>query len=331
MVFLIVILISFIPIAVWWYFFQVFWWNDIHRKDFFLWIFSWMLAVVPLLVFQFSFFESFSFFNIFSQLSPFIRSTQDHILWFPMIRIFLAFFFTVFLLSGFSFLVFFYQGDKISKSVMFLKNTIFLFFFSFIFLVFLFFLREIIILLFWEMYIPQLLENAFFSTFTGMVMYYMISSFLEEHSKFFCFVYSHHGMIYSFRQGIIGAIFVALGFSFFENILYVYNIYETYWLSWKVVGVYFIRNIFSIILHLLCGSIIAFFFLQMYVNNYVFSRKNIYSLWGAFFSAIILHGLFNILLTLNIMVVFLVYSFLAYVILSYFFQFSYDERKEYLF
>jgi len=67
--------------------------------------------------------------------------------------------------------------------------------------------------------------DVIFNSFKLIVFYYLLVAFIEEASKHFNFLQSSVLQIKSIKDGVLYAIFVALGFSLIENMLYLYNFY----------------------------------------------------------------------------------------------------------
>jgi len=148
-----------------------------------------------------------------------------------------------------------------------------------------------------------------FDTFRLIIFYYLIVSFIEEASKHFNFLQSSIFSLENVKSWVENAIFVALWFSFVENILYLYNFYEKFWLNFWLVKIYFFRSIFSVIVHVLCSSIVAFYFSKAYISYkekwLIFPYFKIF--FFGFFFAVLLHLIFDISIVFGINIVLFLY------------------------
>jgi RsiW-degrading membrane proteinase PrsW (M82 family) len=309
--------ITLIPILFWGYLFSHFDNEPLNRKRFAVWILAWGISVVPVLYLE-DFINSTNLFyiNIFSLVSQ-INS------FFDLFKIFLSFFSILFFISFIPFFIFSSISNINDKIKNFLKNylvfmlylTVFWLIFYFLDLIFdkfdIFQKSYDFWLSFW---------NVLFNSFKLVVFYYLIIAILEELSKFFCFNYSKLFSIIDVKKSVLYAIFVALGFAFFENMLYFKKLYELYWIWKDLVVVYFSRNIFSIVLHVLCSSVLAYYFSLVYLK---FKEKlnlefiKILFIWFLF--AVILHSLFDIFLTFNLTFFIFIYLIWSYFYLTYIF------------
>lgn len=312
---IVLVFISFIPIVIWWYLFSYLDDSTLNKKRFFIWILAWIISVFPVLYLDEIISKTnlvfLNLFNYVSNLSSFIDLIFLNLWFFSIILIF-------------SLIPFFVLSLNISKEkiIIFFKNILF---FS-IFWVFLWILIYILNLIFsWIDFFE--LKNDFwlsfwevlFNSIKLVIFYYIIIAFLEELSKFFCFNYSSL-KINNYKEWVLYAMFVALGFSFLENILYFKNLYENYSFWKELISVYFSRNIFSLLLHVVCSSIFAYFFSIAYVK---FKYKLNYNFWKIlfiwFFLSIIIHAIFNISLSFNLTFMIFIYLIWWYFYLTYLF------------
>ena len=157
-----------------------------------------------------------------------------------------------------------------------------------------------------------------FDTFRLIIFYYLIVSFIEEASKHFNFLQSSIFSLENVKSWVENAIFVALWFSFVENILYLYNFYEKFWLNFWLVKIYFFRSIFSVIVHVLCSSIVAFYFSNAYISYkekwLIFPYFKIF--FFGFFFAVLLHLIFDISIVFGINIVLFLYFIWWYLYVS---------------
>ena len=157
-----------------------------------------------------------------------------------------------------------------------------------------------------------------FDSFKLIIFYYLIVAFIEEASKHFNFLQSSVFYITSIKTWVLYAIFVALGFALIENILYFYNLYDVIWLSSDLLKTYFFRSIFSVMVHVLCSSIVAYYFSKALLlyreKDLSFPYLKIF-LSGLFF-AILFHLIFDIALTLGFSFVIILYLVWGYLYVS---------------
>lgn len=141
-------------------------------------------------------------------------------------------------------------------------------------------------------------QTYIYNSLKLVIFYYLVISILEESSKYFHFlatgILSHRSM----KKALLGTIFVALWFSFVENILYVFSFYRQTGITPELIQVWFFRSIFSVILHVLCSSIISYGFLQFYFWNQK-THKIILWVLVSFMVWVGLHSFYNISLTLG--------------------------------
>ncbi|MDD3301972.1 MAG: PrsW family glutamic-type intramembrane protease [Candidatus Gracilibacteria bacterium] len=146
-----------------------------------------------------------------------------------------------------------------------------------------------------------------------IVFYYLFVALIEELSKHINFLGTSLGFVKTINKGVLYTFFVALGFVFLENILYIYNTYIAYGLSSDTITVYFSRSVFSLMLHIFCSGVIAYYFSKAYLEygksfnlGYV---KNL--LIGIFFS-VLLHSFFDISLEFGWTFVMILYFVFGY-------------------
>ncbi len=311
-----------IPIILWGYLFSYFDERILNRKKFGLWIFAGIISVFPVL-----FLKEYStdlekiWWNVFSYL-------PDLSFWVEFLWFFLSLVALVFLISFLPFLVHLKNHIK-ERGIIFLKNF-FIFSWYVGILAVGFLLLQYIFGYFsdWDFGVDTNISfgEVVFNSLKLVIFYYVILALVEELSKFFCFKYSSFFSLTNLREWVLFSIFVALWFAFLENILYFYSVYQSQGLSSGLIGVYLSRNIFSVILHVLCSSVFAYFFTQAYLKfreyNNIFFLKKVFQ-W--FFIAILLHAIFNIFLTLDVMIFVFLYLIWAYFYMTYIF---YEDESE---
>ncbi len=308
-------LISFFPIVIWAYIFSYIDDNPLNKKRFFVGVLWWALSVVPILhmekIINFFKVEYLNTFYFASQIKDFFTSIQ---FWLS-----LALFLLVIILFSFLLWNFFMRFKEILK--IYVKNI----------LVFLVFIAWISVLIFWMNYFLDIVNfdikqwinfwNIIFNSFKLIIFYYFIVAFIEEASKHFNFLQSSVLEIDSIKNWVLYAIFVALGFALIENMLYLYNFYLQYWLTWELLKLYFMRSTFAVIVHVLSSSIVAYYFSKAFLKykwkDLSFPYLKIF-LFGLFIS-IMLHMIFDVALTLGFWFVMFIYFIWWYLYVSWIF------------
>lgn len=294
--------ISLIPILIWGYVFSYIDNTKFNKTRFFVWIFWWGISVIPILYLD-KIIESssFSILNIFHYISE-LNSFETLINF-------------VFSLSLFTFLIawvafIFVSWLNRSKEILYLYLKNILIFLAFIIIL------SFIILSFskvnlWNSQVIETLSfwNTIFDSIKLIFFYYIIVAFIEETSKHFNFIQTSSSQIKTIDKWVLYAIFVALWFSLVENILYIYNLYLTFWLNLELAKTYFFRSIFSVMVHVLCSSVVAYFFSKAFIY---FAKKELsinfiktFFLW--LFSWILLHMIFDVSLTFGFSFIIIIY------------------------
>lgn len=160
-----------------------------------------------------------------------------------------------------------------------------------------------------------------FSSLKLIIFYYILVWIIEELSKYLWFFSSSFLYIKTVRTWVLYAVFVALGFSFVENILYFKNIFDSTGMTGQLVTTYFFRSIFSVILHVLCSFVVAYYFskaLIKYRSLYIkFPYIKVFFFW--LFMAIILHMIFDLALTFGLTIFIFMYLIWAYFYITWVF------------
>ena len=315
LIYIILILISFFPIVIWAYIFSYVDDNHLNKKRFFIGIIWWSLSVIPILyldkILEIFDFKILNIFYYISEVKWFLSSFEFAL----SLSIFL------FLIVLFSFLLgaFFNKIKKAFK--IYIKNIL-------VFLIFILLLSFILFIL--NIFFSLININIFnitdnikfwdivFNTFKLVVFYYLLVAFIEETSKHFNFLQSSVLYIKSIKQGVLYAIFIALWFSFIENMLYLYNFYIIHWFSWDLIKIYFLRSIFSVIVHVLSSSVIAYYFSKALL---LYREKDLNLPYFKLFSfwlviSILLHLFFDIALTLWFSFIMFIYFIWGYLYVS---------------
>ncbi|MDD2516412.1 MAG: PrsW family glutamic-type intramembrane protease [Candidatus Gracilibacteria bacterium] len=193
----------------------------------------------------------------------------------------------------------------------YLKNIVIFLIFAFIFVA----LYEIMGLF---PFLNETIENALeisgnvFDTLKLLICYYLVIGLLEESSKHFNFLASSLKEVISIKKGVLYSIFIALGFGFIENIFYVFTLLGKDGLSSTLVTTFVFRSIFSVSVHVICSVILGYFFSQAFLKkggNLLVYTKIFFS--GIIFS-ILVHGIFDILLTLGFTMIIFIYFVFNY-------------------
>lgn len=312
-IFIILALISFFPIVIWAYIFSYIDDNPINKKRFFVGILGWALSVFPILymdkILEFLNFKYLNIFYFVSQVKSLVSSFE---FWVSMSLFIL-------LLATFSFIFWGGMINKFSEIIkIYLKNIL-------VFFVFILFLSLIV---FWLNFLLQGIDlnisesivfwDIVFNSLRLIVFYYLIVAFIEESSKHFNFLQSSVLSIKTIKDGVLYAIFVALWFSLVENMLYLYNYYLEVWISRELVSMYFLRSIFSVIVHVLSSSVVAYYFSKALIlyrtNDLSFPYLKIFSFW--LLVSILLHLFFDVALTLGFTFVLFLYFIWGYLYVS---------------
>lgn len=309
LIIILILISSFIPILLWGYSFSYLDDSELNKKRFVFWIISGVLSVLPILYMdKINEIIKINVLNIsmhFSEIS--------NISWIFLFFLSLLSFVLIFLLSSLLFSLI--SKVKLFWYKIFIKNSLVIVLFTF-FIALLFYLIDYIFLLIPSINFAILDSTTFWNvslnSFKLVILYYIIVWFLEEISKYFNFSWKVLNDI-SIKRWVLYSIFIALWFSFIENILYLYNLYSIKGLSSDLFKIYFFRSIFSVILHVFCTSVLSYSFLkslQFYKEWKTFKYIKIF-LFGLF-SSIFLHFFFDLCLTLWFSFIIIIYLVVWY-------------------
>lgn len=297
-----------VPILIWGYIFSYVDGSDFHSRRFLAWIIAWTFSVVPVLYMEkllnFLWLSNIDIFSLIKNHSGFF-SIFISLFWISLIIAALLFLMTIFFISDISRLLEIY-----------IKNILTIFVYSLIF--------GIIYVLAWKMDFlafeiknPVSIWSNVFNTFFLVIIYYMIIWFLEELSKHFSFLPSSLGELTSVKSWVLLSIFIALGFWFVENILYINNIFlDKWWISGDLFSTWIFRWIFSLFVHVLCAAIVWFYFSKAYLffKNDIINYVKIFLSWIIF--SVIVHAIFDISLTLSFSWIIFIYLIFWYFYLT---------------
>lgn len=305
-------LISLVPIVIWAYIFSYIDDSSLNKKRFFVWVIWGGLSVIPILymdkivnLINFEYLNTFAFaYNV----KDFFSSLE--------FGISLELFLLILVLFSFILWIFVHRFNRIMK--VYFKNLI-----VFLVLVFLVSSFTYLLSLFWNSFeflntsvdSQIVFGSIVFDSLRLIIFYYLIVAFIEESSKHFNFLQSSVLHIDSIKTWVLYAIFVALGFSLIENILYFYSIYSQVWFWSELLTTYFFRSIFSVMVHVFCSSLVAYYFSKALLlyreKDLSFPYLKIF-LYGLFLG-IAFHLIFDIALTLGftfIIIFYLVWGYL---------------------
>lgn len=301
--YILLVLLAFFPIVLWGYSFAFISDNPLNKKRFGVGILAGILSVLPIIYMEkiLSFFsvENFHVFYFASQIHDIVSS------------MYFSFSLGVFLLviASISFFWGLILVREKKHTWLYIKN-VFLFLGMVLAIGILFFCMQLL-----PYEIPISIDQApvfswiFFSTLKLIIFYYIIVAFVEEASKHLNFLQTSAFEIRDVKSGVESAIFVALGFSFIENILYLYNYVQLYSIGGELFQLYFFRSIFAVIVHVTCSSIVAYYFSKAYLQ-YEKSGQHIpfikIFLLGVI-GSIFLHLVYDVALTLGFSIVLFLY------------------------
>lgn len=148
---------------------------------------------------------------------------------------------------------------------------------------------------------PRIIYGVVFWSFFSVIWYYLFVSFLEETGKYIGHLSQSGESSYtqSFSRFMIFSISLAIGFSFFENILYTWSVLERDGLHMWLVQLAFFRSLFSLSLHILCSILLSlgmwYFWQTMARGDYSIYLKKWY--FFLLLSSVLAHSFFNVSLS----------------------------------
>jgi len=306
-----IIFISFLPIVFWWYIFSSMSETQDNRKRFFLWIFAGILSVGPILyldkIVDFVRLSFLNFFKYSTNIISFINSLSFSFSLgiFIFLIVFLSFSLSIFLIK------------KREIFWVFLKNFLLFLLFWFLLWIIFYFLNifsthfQILNNNIWN---NIYFKNILFNSLKLVIIYYILIAFIEETAKHFNFLWISVFSIKTVQDWVLYSIFVALWFSFIENILYFWSLYKDLWFNFELVQTYFFRSVFSLMLHVFTSSVIAYFFTKAYLNFK--SKKYFQSIFIWILIAILLHFIFDFSLELGFNFVLILFFVIWYLYIS---------------
>lgn len=311
-IYIVLFFISFFPIVIWAYIFSYIDDNPLNKKRFFFWLISWAISVIPILYMD-KILEilNVKFLNIFYYISQIWDLFSSIKFGFSLIMFFIIIVWVSFILWGFIYLF--------KRNIHIYLRNVFIFIIFIIILSFIVYLFNIWFspfdfeisawLKFWEL---------LFNSLKLIIFYYLLVAFIEETSKHFNFLQSSVFYITSIKTWVLYAIFIALWFGLVENILYLNANYQEYWITFELLKIYFFRSVFSLIVHILCSSVVWYYFTKAYIlyrdHDLSFPYLKIFSFW--ILLSILLHLIFDVSLTLWFSFIMFIYFIWGYLYVS---------------
>jgi RsiW-degrading membrane proteinase PrsW (M82 family) len=147
-----------------------------------------------------------------------------------------------------------------------------------------------------------------------VVLYYLIVGILEEVSKHFSFLGSSFIDMDSVKKWALLSVFIALGFGFVENILYLSTILSSKGLGSDLITTWIFRSIFSVFVHIFCGMIVASAFWRANlnpINTWKIGRYMKVFLLGII-ASIAIHAIYDVGLTFGFTAIIFIYLIVGY-------------------
>ncbi len=302
-------LILLLPLVFWMYIFVTFFESWVSRKQFIFGIGAGMISSFPLVYGDvYVFWDILK--NIFFSFSVLSSSFFWGQLFWYLSMFFLIIWGTIFVLS------YIFQNNKKLffkvQGISFFSFLILLIFWIGSMIFFDSFLGESI----WEKSVG--FWDMTFISLGAIIWYYIIISLLEEGSKYISSLsLSGKGEYFQvFQKYICLNACIALGFAFFENILYTHSFLLQEGISYSLVQIVFFRSIFSIIIHLVASMLFAmgiWYLLDLSTTLY----KALSSFLFLIFLGIGSHVFFDTSLTFDFIGFIFLYIIVIYFILSY--------------
>lgn len=314
-IFLLTWILLCIPLIFWSYIFLRFISLSNMRRYFVSWLIIWAITSFPL-IFQDTFFLGNILENIFQALY-----WVDYISY--MYQFFLLFWATILILAW---LLWWIQS---TKKIFFWRLLQFIMVF--------FLLLWSVIFFYFQLRYLQVLQNIsgseisfssfIFSSFFGIIGYYITISFLEEGGKFLGHITRAWSIEYTRKlpEFLLLAVTIALWFSFVENILYTFIYVKQHGFHFSLLQIVFFRSLFSVLLHVFSSLLFAYGFWYIFHFFSSLSSKKVL-FWWVIFGFIFLifwvlsHFIFDLSLTLWYLGIVFLYVFFLYIFLVYLFE-----------
>jgi len=302
---LLIVTVSFFPVVIWAYIFTYIDNSTLSKRRLLSGVFAGSISVAPILYMEqfltFLSIEGINVFNLFAVEHSFYNVIPAFLSLFLFLSVFLFFSLITQII--------------IKKKILFTDNyigSIFVFLWGIIWVLGLFCLMNLLPSLTRDIWSLVSMQWVMLNSFALVVWYYAVIALLEEGSKHFQFL-SWASKPESIRKWVLYAIFIALWFSFIENILYTYFLYTSTWFSSELLKLYFFRGVFSITLHILCTSVLAYSSLRAFVFSDI-KKTRIFAL--GLLVSLFLHALFDVALTFWFPLVLILYFIWGYLYVS---------------
>lgn len=321
-------IICFIPVVLWGYFFSFSDNSQNNKKRFFLWVIAGGMSTIPILrLDRFYEFQVLSGLNVFDNISNFSLFWNYLLAFVSYIFLTLLLAWTLYCLGA----IFFMKKTSTSsiiKSIIWATGVIWMILIAFAIIEVFSMVFPFLTKVYEEE--PIMFWSALFDSLKLIIFYYVTIGFLEELAKHFSFVSWYIWRDITIKTGVLFSLFIALWFSFLENILYGIRVFEEYWLWKELVSVIFYRSIFSVFIHVFASSILWYYFTKAYLLQKAWAKITKYYstlfLWMTW--AICIHALFDIFLTYNMNFLIGVYFIIAYFTVSKIVFFNNNEWKK---
>lgn len=304
---LILLLISLLPVIIWAYIFSYIDWDRLNKSRFIMGIFAWVVWVMPIIFYE----QIFSFFKLSFLLSVF--STFSLISFLTFLAVFCFFVFSVSLIYTLIY-------KQHYKNVLFYLLKSFIYFMVLVVFVssFLYLLDSLWLFSSFSLWEDNLtFSGTALNSFKLILFYYVFVAFTEELSKHTNFLWYSINYIDSVQKWVLYAIFVALWFVFIENILYLYNVLSYDNFSAEFFRVYLFRFVFSLMVHVFCSSLIAYYFSKVYIYyKKIVNFRSVKLFFTGIFLAVSFHAFFDISLTYGWSFMMIIYFLVGYFYLT---------------
>lgn len=299
-------IILLLPLFFWMYVLSSFGHLGVSRKQFLFGLWAWVLATLPLL-YNDMFIVWKMIEEIFFSLS-FVSSSFLGVWFFWNIGLFFVIMFLI------SFLIWKIVFKKIQ-----LQKYLISFFWIICLLGVFSILLYIASILWWNSVSDMKIESGSF-VFIGILWitsYYIVISLLEEWIKYISniSILSQKNTL-SFASMLASWAVVALGFAFFENILYSYSYIVLHGIEIELLRIAFFRSLFTVALHVLCAMLISWGFYMLLVLRWKYDKA--YLLFFVFtLLSILSHAFFDVAITFWYIGVVFIYLFMLYLVMWY--------------
>lgn len=303
--FLLVAFVLLLPLVFWMYIFTSFYTYGLTRSEFTLGSLWGAVSTLPLVLHERLFFGPI--------LEKFFYS-YERLEWLDIFGYLLFFFMIVFLILSLSY---FFQLNKKKFLSVYMRS--FCFFCGIIFLVSLGMFLSSNFLLYHVDLVYVSFGTILFWTFGSIFWYYLSIALFEEGLKYLSGIsFSWRGNYFSlFQKYLCLTACIALGFAFFENILYAYNYISSSWtIDGGLLSLVFFRSLFTIILHLSSSIIFALGFWYILWGFWAHIQTWLYGIFFTFL-ALLHHSFFDTALTYGYTGILFFYLIAMYILLSY--------------